>query len=446
MSVPETPPNVLLIHCHDLGRHLGCYGADPDTPHIDGLSEEGTRFEEYFCTAPQCSPSRGSIMTGKHPQRNGLLGLTNVGGWEISRGETTLPACLAADGYRTHLFGIQHEVRENPGERLGYDRVHEGSTRALEVADTFAEALEGMVDADAPFFASAGFTEPHRAYRRDYVDDEAYAARDPDGVALPAFLEDRPGVREDMADARTLIEETTDRAVGEIREALRSAGVEDETLIVFTTDHGLAMPGAKGTLYDPGIGTALIVRHPDLVPQGTVDDHLLSNVDLLPTLMDLTGGEPPDDLDGRSFAPLLRDGEYEPRAEVFVGMTWHDAYVPMRGIRTRRFKYIRNYSILPRVYLPADVFRGKAGMEMAHDYYTVNRPQEELYDLEADPNEEHNLIEGGLYERGTEPDVPSEYSRAVETLRERLDEWQTATDDPILDGHVSPPEYPDRFR
>jgi arylsulfatase A-like enzyme len=445
MATTNTSPNVLLIHCHDLGRHLGCYGADLETPHIDGLAAEGLRFDEYFCTAPQCSPSRGSIMTGKHPQRNGLLGLTNVGGWEIPRGETTLPMCFNDSGYETHLFGIQHEVRENPGERLGYDTVHEGSNRALEVADRFAEALEEMTTLDAPFFASAGFFEPHRTYRQDYIDDEAYAARDPDDVDLPAFLEDRPGIREDVADVRTMIEETTDRAVGEMREALQSAGIEDETLIVFTTDHGLAMPGAKGTLYDPGIGTALVMRHPDLVPQGETDDHLLSNVDLLPTLMDLIGGESPDDLDGRSFASLLRDEDYEPREEIFAGMTWHDAYVPTRGIRTDRFKYVRNYSILPRVYLPADVFRGKAGMEMAHDYYTVNRPQEELYDLEIDPNEEHNLIEGGLYERGTEPDVPYEYSRVLETLRERLDEWQAATDDPIVDGHVAPPESPDRF-
>jgi arylsulfatase A-like enzyme len=441
-------PNVLLVHCHDLGRQLGCYGADTETPHIDSLAAEGVRFDRYFCTAPQCSPSRGSITTGKHPQRNGLMGLTNVGGWELPRGEVTLPTCFSAAGYRTHLLGVQHEVDDDPGERLGYDTVRSESNRALDVAETFAASLDDLTDGGEPFFASLGFAEPHRDYRREAVDEAAYAARDPQEIALPGFLADRPGVRQDMADARTLIEETTDAAVGVLRDALQAAGVEDDTVIVFTTDHGLAMPGAKGTLYDPGIGTALVVRYPGTVPAGRTDDHLLSNVDLLPTLLGLVGESPPDDIDGRSFAPLLRGtpGEYEPRDQIFAGMTWHDAYVPMRGVRTDRYKYIRNYTRMPRVYMPADVFRGKAGQEMVTEYYTANRPREELYDLAEDPLEETNLVTGGVYERGTEPTVRYEYADVFEDLRDRVDEWQRSSDDPLLDGHVSPPEYPDRFR
>lgn len=435
-------PNVLLIHCHDLGRHLGCYGADVNTPNIDELAAEGARFEEYYSSAPNCSPSRGSIMTGKHPQRNGLMGLTNVGGWDLPRGERCLPESFRDLGYRTHLMGIQHVVGENPGERLGYDDVHDVSSDALDVAAEFADSLDDMAAADDPFFASLGFFEPHRSFRIDAIDDERYAETDPAAIELPSFLDDRPGIRRDMADMTTLIEEIVDVAVGRIRAALQAAGVDDDTLIVFTTDHGLAMPRAKGTLYDPGIGTALLMRCPDVVPAGETSDALLSNVDLFPTLVELAGGDPPENIDGRSFASLLDSGAYEPRREIYASMTWHDTYVPMRSVRTDRYKYVRNYSSMPRTYLPVEVFHSEAGEEMLSEYYTRNRPREELYDLEADPNEEHNLVEGGLFERGSESHVPYEYSGVFEDLRERLDEWLTATDDPILDGDISPPESP----
>lgn len=120
----ESRPNVLLIHSHDTGCHLGCYGRDVRTPNIDGLAERGARFENYFCTAPQCSPSRGSIVTGRYPQRNGLLGLAHLG-WSLNHDEVALPAYLADEGYDTHVFGVQH-AHEGDAHELGYDHVHGG--------------------------------------------------------------------------------------------------------------------------------------------------------------------------------------------------------------------------------------------------------------------------------------------------------------------------------
>lgn len=104
-----TNPNVLLIICHDLGRYLGCYGRQPvSTPDLDQLAGEGLRFSQHFCTAPLCSPSRGSIMTGRYPHSNGLMGLVNLG-WELPESERTLPQYLKESGYHPVLCGVQHE-------------------------------------------------------------------------------------------------------------------------------------------------------------------------------------------------------------------------------------------------------------------------------------------------------------------------------------------------
>ena len=454
----STPrPNVFLIHCHDLGRYLGCYGHDVETPNLDRLAADGVRFENHFCTAPQCSPSRASMMTGAHPHENGVMGLAHMG-WELDADWMTLPKYLGDAGYSTHLLGFQHEVPDRP-ERLGYDTANTETKRALELVDVVEEFLDDRVNSvgsadsadstdDRPFFVSLGTEEPHRPFRREYVEDEVYERYDSDDVEPFPYLPDRPEVREDIAALQALTTETLDRAFGRIRETIREAGIAEETLLVFTTDHGLAMPRAKGTCYDPGLGTALVMHQPGEIEGGRTYDELLSNVDLMPTLLDLLGIEPPEDVAGRSFAPLVRGEDYEERDRIYAEMTWHDRYNPMRAIRTGRFKYVRNFSVLPRVFVPLDVVPTPSGRVVHEDFYVEDRPREELYDLEADPHEQENLAsDRPLYEsRSTESSEPAgshphpEYAEVLEDFRERLEDWMEATDDPLLDGPVP---YPD---
>lgn len=436
----ENRPNIVLVHCHDLGRHLGCYDRDVETPNIDGLAADGMRFDEYYCTAPQCSPSRASIATGKQPHNHGLMGLAHRG-WEFNESERPLPMQLDALGYRTALFGFQHETSWEHPKRLGYNDTNTETTRSRKVVERFDDRIERLAT-DGPFFASLGFTEPHREFRVDYLSEEAYDQYDPATVEPLSYLPDRHGIRTDIADLQALITSTVDEAIGTLREILREADIEEETLLVFTTDHGLAMPRAKGTCYDPGIEAALLMHQPGVVEDGS-SDTLLSNVDFLPTILDLLGETPPDDIDGRSFRPLLTgdDADYESRDRVFAEMNWHVRYNPMRAVRTKRYKYIRNFGISPLVFLPKDIMRGEAGQEFLREYYLETRPVEELYDLQKDPDEQHNLASNRTpFETSAAASPPDpDYEDALETLRETIYERMVASDDPLLNGPVSHP-------
>ncbi|MFC3957020.1 sulfatase family protein [Halovivax cerinus] len=430
-------PNVLLIHCHDLGRYLGCYGADVETPNIDALADDGICFERHFGTAPQCSPSRGSLMTGRYPHVNGLMGLAH-GHWELHDDEQILPQYLAADGYETHLFGLQHITQDT--DRLGYEYVHsEGNlypgvspsvhqvNRAKNVTDVVTTFLEKGAF-DAPFFASVGFFEVHRveeANGRYGFQHDLYEADEPDDVTPLPYLPDRRGIRQDLAEMHGMVY-AIDDAIGRIRACLTETGLVDETLVVFTTEHGIAFPRAKGTCYNPGIEAALIVSHPDRASGGRRVEELVSNVDVLPTLLDVLDVPVPADLNGRSFAPLLAGDPYEAREEIHAEMTWHDMYNPIRAIRTERFKYIRNFWYLHHVYLPRDVFASEAGREVREAEAVPLRPFEELYDLREGPTEMDNVAD--------EP----RYDDRRRELAARLHDWMVETDDPLLDGPIPP--------
>jgi arylsulfatase A-like enzyme len=428
-------PNVVLIHPHNLGQHLGCYGREIETPNVDALAEEGVRFENYFCTASHCSPARGSIWTGKYPHNNGLIGLAHLG-WELNDGERTLVMDLNDAGYSTHLFGLQH-ISSNP-TRAGFQQV-EGSVHEFSVdepADDVAESVETFlrgVDADdQPFFASVGFSEVHREPLVERCLDcgwtfdlPGYDSDDPDDVDPLAYLPDRPGVREELAHFRGMVY-AIDEAVGRIDDALATAGLADDTILVFTTDHGIGFPRSMGTCYDPGVQTALVMRWPDRFEAGAVCEQLLSAVDFRPTMLELLGEEPPGDVDGRSFAPLLTGGEYDPRERIFLEFTWHSKYNPMRAVRTERYKYVRNFGDLPRVYIPAPLFSSEAGKEVRAEFYGSQRPEEELYDLHEDPHERENVAQD-----------PS-YAEAVSSLRDEVDRWMRETGDRLLEGKWPP--------
>ena len=418
-SSAGTRPNIVMVICHDLGQHVGCLGAPIRTPNIDSLAADGVLFTNYFCTAAQCSPSRGSIMTGRYPHCNGLVGLAHIG-WEIGAQEVTLPMYLNAAGYCTHLIGVQHEHNEAP--RLGYEHVDTSRTDARGATENLIALLESKAaEAPAkPFFVSVGFTEPHRPFDR-----EGYDRDDPSGVQPLPYLPDTPGIREDIAGLHGLIWRV-DEAVGDIREALDRTGLAEHTLLIFTTDHGIAMPRAKGTCYDPGLKTVYTVHWTGHVDGGRRHEELITNCDLLPSILDLAGAPTPQQVEGHSFLPLLDGRDYQPNEHIFAEITWHDKYNPMRCIRTGTHKYIRNFGDRPLVYIPADIYVSPSGEAVRDEFYGTSRPEEELYDLEEDPLEMNNVIDG------------PEYADVADELRRRVQTWMEETNDFLLYGDCPP--------
>ena len=414
--------NVLIVHWHDLGRYLGAYGhPDVSSPQMDRLAAEGILFTRAHATAPLCSPSRGSLFTGRYPHNNGLIGLAHHG-WEYRSGIRTLPQMLTEFGWYTALFGMQHET--SYPQRLGFNEFDVSNSYCEYVVDKATEWLrarrEDKVDdpSEAPFMLTTGFFETHRPYPRD-----RYEPADTTEVDPPDYLPDTPEVRGDLAAFYGAIT-TADAAVGRLLDTLAETGLDTSTWVVFFTDHGPAFPRAKSTLYDAGTGIGMIIRPPtDRAVAPGVYDELFSGVDLLPTLLELLGVDVPHDIDGVSHARALLAGN--PRAEpvrdhVYTTKTYHDSFDPIRAIRTKDYSYIENYVPRPLLDLPWDIEESPSGLAVA-PLVTGPRPDRELYDLRTDPAETTNLL--------ADDDVIA--AEIAADLAVRLHDWRQRTGDVI---------------
>ena len=428
-------PNVLAFIPHDLGDSLGCYGHRTlRSPNLDALAARGARVANCFTTSPECTPSRGGLWTGLHPHQNGLMGLANFG-WVLRAPH--LAQRLQVAGYRTHLFGLQHEVHGEAGG-LGYQQHHSPADRSVSaVCEALREFLAGpQARGPQPWFACAGFSDVHRPWRQP-------STLDPDAMAVPPYLPDNPTVRNDLAlFAQNILD--MDTAVGRVLDALAASSLADDTLVLFTTDHGAGFPRAKATLYDPGIRVPLIVHWPGHVEGGAVHECLISNLDVTPTLLELCGYAVPDDLAGRSFRTLFEGGAYQPRDQVCGALFYDVAYDPMHYVRTGTHKYIRSFAVTDADAAGADpevlstfaggrwvrvddfdVLSSAAWRSMSVE--TGRPPREELYDLRCDPHEQVNLA--------GDPKAAT----VLEDMRRRLHEMMQRTNSPLLRGHVPPP-------
>ncbi|MFD6080781.1 sulfatase [Streptomyces hydrogenans] len=443
MSASSRPrPHILLLHCHDLGRHLHCLGADTvRSPHLDGLAAQGVVLEDVFAAAPQCSPSRASLFTGRWPHTNGVMGLTRRGfAWDLHPEERHLAGMLREAGYRTELVGVQHETRGRDdrqlARRLGFDRaVTDGM--AGPVADLTVDALRRLSADPEPFYLQVGFHEPRRlpgardvpgvtGFLGDHIEPD-----DVLGVAVPPYLDDEPSAREEIAELQGSIRHM-DAAVGRVLGELEQLGLAHETLVIFTTDHGLALPRAKCSLYDPGTEVAFLLRYPARGwAGGRRERALLSNIDVVPTLVDLLGLAPEGrPMHGTSFLPLLDGEPFEPAETVFTEMTHHDYYDPRRAVRTNRFKLIVNFSSAPGFMDPTQSWHRRCSAIDGHPHpNTESHPEVELYDLAAAP-----------WELADVADEPG-YAEVRAALTEALHVWMRDTGDPLLAGAVADPQH-----
>lgn len=464
-------PNIVLFVSDDQSPIAGCYG-DPviRTPHLDELSGEGTRFTEAFATTASCSASRSVILTGLHNHANGQYGHVH----DFHKFETfancaavSLPRQLKALGYRTAHIGKLHVAPESV---YHFDRwLKSGPGRD---AEKWVEACRPLFEeeSDQPFFLCFWTNDPHRSgdevagpekwkanrFGNPVKEREGEVVYDPETIPVPDYLPDTPECRRELAQYYQSCSRV-DRALGALVAALKEAGRYDDTLIVFTADHGMAFPGAKTTVYEAGLRVPFVVKAPG-VAGGAVNDALISHLDITPSLLDAAGGydaqkrgpkrlvpvaplghgENPgpkkiERYHGRSWLGLLGKEHGEGWDEVSASHTFHEIqmYYPMRAVRDHRFKIIWNIASPLPFPFATDLWAASTwqaqyakGLEAPYGRRTVDsyihRPSFELYDLTNDPAESRNLA-----------DDPA-FADQLESMKARLKAMQKTTGDPWI--------------
>jgi N-sulfoglucosamine sulfohydrolase len=415
--------NVVYIHTHDTGKYIQPYGYGVPTPRLQQFAEEGILFRQAFNAGPTCSPSRSALLTGMSPHSNGMIGLAHRG-FSLNDPSQHLASFLKAHGFETVLSGVQHESRQP--EQIGYERIlhHSGGDRRSGAWDeqnarSTADFLRSR-QSDQPFFLSFGMFCTHREF------PDIDGSVNPNYVLPPYPLPDTEENREDMA-AFMSSASIADRCAGTVLDAVRETGLEQDTLILFTTDHGIAFPRMKCNLFDTGIGVSLIMKLPGNRDKGQVIDSLVSHIDLFPTICDLLAIERPDWLQGTSLLPLIHGETDKIRDEIFSEVTFHAAYEPMRCVRTDRYKYIRLYDDHSG-HVPSNIDDGLSKTFLLNSgLLDEQREREMLFDLYLDPVERINLIDD------------THYASVCRDMSERLLRWMEQTDDPLLQGKVPAP-------
>ncbi len=377
-------PNIVVFIVDDMSPDIGAYGNPAiETPNLDALAADGARFTNAFATTASCSASRSVVLTGIHNHRNGQYGHQHAfHGFESWRTMRGLPILLEECGYRTAQIGKLHVA---PYDVYRFGEYIEGNERnAVQMAEKVRPFVAG--DAPKPFFIYFATSDPHRGggsdetsphkpnlfgnkpgrRSHDGVEETFY---DPAEVIVPPFLPDTPVTRAELAQYYQSISRI-DQGVGRLVEILKEAGHWEDTLFLFTADHGMAFAGAKTNVYDPALRVPFIVRDPRLEQRGTVNDAMISFVDITPTLLDAAGGydagkraplhpdsrelpahRPGDNFGpkytgfhGRSFLPIISETNPDGWDSIAASHTFHEIqmYYPMRVVRDRRYKLIWN--------------------------------------------------------------------------------------------------------
>ena len=413
-------PNILFILSDDHSYpFIHCYGREEmKTPNLDRFAAAGIMFRRMFTSAPQCVPSRATIMTGRSPVAARITRFSSP----LPRDEVTFPEILKKEaGYFVGCCGRTYHLD-------GSGKAPDATTKVFDEYHmlTFKERFD-YVDAsgqdavpakvneffdqrpkDKPYFLWVGFSDPHHPW------NTGKNPPDPKKLKVPGFLPDLPGVREDLSAYEGEIEHCD----GDFQRVLdivkQRAGLEN-TLIIFMGDNGMAFPSGKGSLHDPGLNVPLLAWWPGVIKPGGDSSALISGEDIAPTCLDAAGLSVPERISGVSFLPLLK-GESFPKERKYIfgergphGSATFDEHTSAnavdfsRCVRSSRYKLI--YNITPNLrYAPVDSGGGPGWRDITkvHEqqqlatefetlWFTSPRPVYELYDLKEDPNELHNL-------------------------------------------------------
>lgn len=468
-SAETGKPNIVLIVADDHGMNdLGCYGNRAiSTPNLDYLASEGLRFTRAYSTAPSCTASRSVILTGLYNHLNGLYGHEHS--YHHFRAHDylkSLPVYLSElGGYETLRIGKYHVAPESV---FKFDRVLKANGRnPVAMADTVGNYLKSK--RPQPFFLYYCTQDPHRGggkvasnpYKPDRFGnkDEGYPGVEPLAVSpeetlVPEFLPELPETRAELEQYYQSVNRV-DQGVGRLIAHLKQNQLWDNSIIVYISDNGIAFPGAKTNIYEPGIRLPCLVKNTGSYRKGTVVDALINWADLTPTLLDMAGILPRareqltlsfanvplnnqnlktrlKDFHGSSFKPLLMGEETTGSAETYASHTFHEItmYYPMRSVITKDYKLIWNIAHQLPYPHASDLWESATwqgalktasrqyGLKAIHDY--TFRPEFELYDLSNDPHETTNLAEN------------YQHAEIFNTLKEKLKSFQEKTNDPWI--------------
>ena len=414
-------PNILYIHSHDTGRYIQPFGHAMPTPNFQRLAEQGVLFRQAFCANPTCSPSRAALLTGQWPHSCGMLGLAHRG-FRLNDYSHHLVHTLKKAGYTTALSGFQHVGRApaaDPSE-IGYDEIFDTAKNQQATTDAAIEFLNRSHD--KPFFLDVGYTVTHRSFPEPEPED------DPRYCIPPAPLPDTPETRYDTAAYKTCVR-ILDTEVGRVLNAIDRAGLADNTIVISTTDHGIAFPMMKCNLTDHGIGVMLNHARTGFFRRQKSIDGMVSQIDLFPTLCDVIGIDHPHWLQGKSILPLVREETDEIHDEIFgrnqlsqllrpttrhshKKMEIHPPLVSHIASRRHQLRRQPQQILLPRPGLAA------RKTNLLNNSTTSSLTPHETNNLASDPK----------------------YQDAIDDLRHRLQTWMETTDDPLLAGSVPAPE------
>ena len=393
VSSHDQPPNFVVFIADDLGwEDLGCYGNSfISTPHIDRIAREGIQFNNAFLTIAQCSPSRISILTGRYPHNTGAEDLHVP----LPDSLSILPEWLKSRNYSSAILRKTHLGDHGLSQ---FD--HYGPS-----LDQFSTLLDSVEH--SPFFMWVGFSDPHRPYHQGIISNP----QDPRQVKVPTCLVDDESTRTDLADYYNEIRRM-DSVIGDFMSVLQARKLLERTVIIFLSDNGAPFPRAKGTVYDAGIKTPLLIRGPDIVP-GVRRDELVSSIDLVPTLLELAGADPVQGLHGKSLAPMLSLNKYDTsswtRKHVFAERNWHNTDEHIRCVRSTEYKLIENAYLDSVAGVASDIggspswkslLEGKRAntLNAAQSLiFQAPRDRYELYHLSQDPQELQNLANDPSY-------------------------------------------------
>lgn len=412
-------PNIVVLLSDDLGRlETTVYGSkEVRTPTLERLASEGMVFDNAYVASPSCCPNRASLLTGLMPARHGA----HPNHTFVKPETKWLVPILKKMGYQVASFGkVQHGRRNFEGCDFHFQDP-ENMSRELK------ELIASGKLSDGPICLMVGDRRPHVPWIKESI-------YDPEKVTLPVTFIDTKETREHWA--RYLSDIThMDSEMGRVLDLVKE-NFGDDFICLFSSDHGGQWPFGKWNLYDSGARVPLIVSWPGKISSGRRTNAMVSWVDLIPTLIDLAGGTVPDDIDGKSFAKVLRGERNYHREEIFTTHTGDTIFnvFPMRSVRVGKLKYIHNLS--PDSYHSnhSDILR-KDGAGAFWDSWDVaakldpnaakiiktyqSRPEFQLFDLEKDPLELSNLA------------YNPEYKEKLNQLQAKLSAWTTSQGDEL---------------